>query len=512
MQRFKIPALFVLAFGLVYAFIFDAKLDMGGDNAGYYILGQAIAQGEGYTNIHMPGTPPANHFPPGYPALLAVAMLLGKSFTWLKLVNGLLFGAALWWLRSIAEKATGSNALAWVAVLLVGLNSHLLRSSTIMMSEIPYTAASMLALWTLLRWDPESKAFYKSYEFWLVVVLASAAFYIRTAGIALGAGIGLYLLFERRWAAAVAFGLSFFALYAPWVLRGRAAGTKSTYVEQLLSVNPYRPEEGLVDAGGIWDRITENAARYLGQELPNSMLPSLEVDYNPENPATHYLAGLLLLALVVFGIARLPKLRWLVAGYIMSSAVIFLLWPSVWFGVRFIQPLVPVLMLSALFGAWELLRRMVPNWNPWWFAGVAILMISPLKSLREEAQKPYPAAFSNYFSIAEFAAKNMPESVQFATSKPALWYLFAERRATRIPSEADPAAFMARLESEGVTHVVVDQLGFGSVGRYLAPAYQAYPERFELVAQLPEPDTYIFALRPPASSQGEGKLAPNAAP
>ena len=127
MQRFKIPALFALAFGLVYAFIFDAKLDMGGDNAGYYILGQAMAQGEGYTNIHMPGTPPANHFPPGYPAVLAVAMLLGKSFTWLKLVNGILFGAALWWFRGMAEKASGSKALAWAAVILVGLNSHLLR-------------------------------------------------------------------------------------------------------------------------------------------------------------------------------------------------------------------------------------------------------------------------------------------------------------------------------------------------------------------------------------------------
>jgi len=58
MQRFKVPGLFVLAFGLIYAFVFDSKLDMGGDNAGYIILGQALLQGEGYTNIHIPGSPP----------------------------------------------------------------------------------------------------------------------------------------------------------------------------------------------------------------------------------------------------------------------------------------------------------------------------------------------------------------------------------------------------------------------------------------------------------------------
>ena len=495
MQRFKLPALFALAFGLVYAFIFDSKLDMGGDNAGYYILGRALLQGEGYTNIHIPGTPAASHFPPGYPALLAVAMLFGKSFTWLKVVNGILFGAALWWFRSIAEKATGSTAFAWVAVLLVGLNSHLLRSSTIMMSEIPYTAASILALWTLLRWDPESKAFYRSYDFWLVVVLASAAFYIRTAGIALGAGIGLYLLFERRWAAAFTFGGAFFALYLPWVLRGRAVDAGSAYVDQLLSVNPYRPEEGQIDVSGLWDRIAENAGRYLGQELPNSMIPSLTVDYNPEAPVSHPFVGLLLLGLIVYGIVRLPKLRWLVAGYVLASFAIFLVWPSVWYGVRFIQPLVPVLVLSALYGAWELLRRVLPSWNPWWFAALGLLLLAPVRTLNDEAKLDYPMPYQNYFRLGEFAKANVPADAQFATTKPALWYLFAERKATRIPTEADPALFMQRLQEEGLNYVVVDQLGYGSVGRYFVPAYQAYPERFELVAQLPNPDTYIFKVK-----------------
>ncbi len=495
MQRFKLPALFALAFGLVYAFIFDSKLDMGGDNAGYYILGRALLQGEGYTNIHIPGTPAASHFPPGYPALLAVAMLFGKSFTWLKVVNGILFGAALWWFRSIAEKATGSTAFAWVAVLLVGLNSHLLRSSTIMMSEIPYTAASILALWTLLRWDPESKAFYRSYDFWLVVVLASAAFYIRTAGIALGAGIGLYLLFERRWAAAFTFGGAFFALYLPWVLRGRAVDAGSAYVDQLLSVNPYRPEEGQIDVSGLWDRIAENAGRYLGQELPNSMIPSLTVDYNPEAPVSHPFVGLLLLGLIAYGIVRLPKLRWLVAGYVLASFAIFLVWPSVWYGVRFIQPLVPVLVLSAVYGAWELLRRVLPSWNPWWFAALGLLLLAPVRTLNDEAKLDYPMPYQNYFRLGEFAKANVPADAQFATTKPALWYLFAERKATRIPTEADPELFMQRLQEEGLNYVVVDQLGYGSVGRYFVPAYQAYPERFELVAQLPNPDTYIFKVK-----------------
>jgi hypothetical protein len=269
----------------------------------------------------------------------------------------------------------------------------------------------------------------------------------------------------------------------------------SAYVDQLLSVNPYRPEEGQIDVSGLWDRIAENAGRYLGQELPNSMIPSLTVDYNPEAPVSHPFVGLLLLGLIAYGIVRLPKLRWLVAGYVLASFAIFLVWPSVWYGVRFIQPLVPVLVLSAVYGAWELLRRVLPSWNPWWFAALGLLLLAPVRTLNDEAKLDYPMPYQNYFRLGEFAKANVPADAQFATTKPALWYLFAERKATRIPTEADPALFMQRLQEEGLNYVVVDQLGYGSVGRYFVPAYQAYPERFELVAQLPNPDTYIFKVK-----------------
>ena len=54
-----------LIFIQVYPYIFDAKIFLGGDNADYYLLANALADGEGYVNIHLPGAPPANHFPPG---------------------------------------------------------------------------------------------------------------------------------------------------------------------------------------------------------------------------------------------------------------------------------------------------------------------------------------------------------------------------------------------------------------------------------------------------------------
>jgi len=79
-----------LIFFFAYQYTFDSKLDLGGDNGGYYILGKALSSGQGYTNIHYIGNPPHSHFPPGYPALLAIFMFISDSVIFIKVMNGLL--------------------------------------------------------------------------------------------------------------------------------------------------------------------------------------------------------------------------------------------------------------------------------------------------------------------------------------------------------------------------------------------------------------------------------------
>ena len=68
----------ILAFTFfkVYNSVFDKKINLGGDNAGYYILGNAIASGQGFTNINTKEKLGHNHFPPGYPLLIAGAKVV----------------------------------------------------------------------------------------------------------------------------------------------------------------------------------------------------------------------------------------------------------------------------------------------------------------------------------------------------------------------------------------------------------------------------------------------------
>lgn len=50
------------------------------DDAIYVILGRALATGAGYRYLNLPGVPSATHYPPGYPALLALLWRLDPHF------------------------------------------------------------------------------------------------------------------------------------------------------------------------------------------------------------------------------------------------------------------------------------------------------------------------------------------------------------------------------------------------------------------------------------------------
>ena len=490
-----------LGFLVCYIAIFDSKLDLGGDNAGYYILAQALHGGDGYTDIHLPGAPAAKHFPPGYPVLMAVCMAVSDSFYFLKVLNGVLFLASLLMLQRLFERMTQNQTLAWVALALTLLNAHLLRSSTILMSEIPFLFFSVATLSCLVKWRSGDKPFWQSPWFWAMLILSSISYHIRTAGLALIAGIGLYLLFEKKWAEAIGYGVGFMALALPWFMRGKALGG-NPYLAQLIQVNPYRPEEGVLTLGGWVTRIQSNGWRYLTQEIPNGLFPKLEVVYSQEEPTGFFLYGVMLVILIGIGTWKMPRLRMLWAGYLLASAAIFLLWPEVWFGVRFMQPLIPFLLLAATVGAWELLKAAQtrvhgPTWltSPYLWALMLLVQLPAVKAQHEKSKESIGTQYSNYFNVGRYVSQNLPAEAIIATYKPGLFYLYAQRPCVRFPSLEDSEEFINKLKEQGVTHVVVDQLGYSAIGRYVVPAIQAAPERFPLVLQLPNPDTYLLELR-----------------
>lgn len=495
-----------VTFAFVYKYIFDEKLNLGGDNAGYYILGKSLSQGTGYTNIHQPAENPHNHFPPGYPVILSFFMLFSKSITFIKIINGLfLLGSSLLTFK-LLMKFTDDARMAFVGALLMLFNFHLLQYSTIMMSEIPYLFFSLLVITLFVNSVTKENPF-KDYQFYLVIVLSAFTFHIRTAGIALVGGLALYLLVIRNFKYLLGYISGFILLAIPWIMRSQSIGGNS-YLQQLLLKNPYRKEKGMMGLEDLWTRFVTNLERYVGKEIPNGLLPSIEVVYRDEVTAMQLITGVAILGLIVFGLVKLPKFRNILIFYFAGTFFILLLWPDVWFGVRFMLPLIPFLMFLAAFGVYELFKLILSKIglnapSPLVMLILLPLFFSQIGKLKESADGKFAPSYNNYLKIANWAGKNLPADAVVSCRKPSLFYLYSNRQAFKYPSSYDYQKITNAFKDNRVTHVVVDQLGYSSTSRYLVPYVQANQVKFTNTIKYDAPETFLIAFNPNMGYDGE---------
>lgn len=493
--------LLTIIFLVAYNYIYDPKLDLNGDNVNYYLLGRSIAHGKGYTQLARADEPPAHHFPPGYPALIAVVFtLVSENVAAVKLFNGLLLIFAAWLLYILVRRITADQQVAFAVALMVLLNTHFLRSATIMMSEVPFFFFSLLTFYLFLRLNLEQNQLRRP-GFYLFLACLSLTYYIRTLGITLFGGIMLYLLIQRRWKYLAILPVSYIALALPWVIRGQQQGG-SSYIGQLLAVNPYRPELGRAGLGDIITRLGNNITRYVTTEIPNGLLPFIPADYQ-STTGVQWVLGLALCALVGYGIYRLePRYRLLISGYLAGTGVILLLWPDVWFGTRFLLPVIPFLLVGLLTALSDLLRRLLIRYKLPGKRASLILALIPLGwlpligGLHDRAQGNYPRNWQNYFKAAIWVGENSPVDAVVACRKPGMFYYFSGRHTVYYRNTLDDLEMLAQFDEQGVDYVIFDRLGYSSTQRYLLPTLTKHREKFPVAWQLKNPDTYVLAYQP----------------
>lgn len=547
--------LLTFVFIRMYDRIRDDRVYLGGDNADYYILAESIAAGQGYHYVALPDAPAHNHFPPGYPFMLATFMRMGiTGIDTLTGLNGLFLWAALMVFLGLFTRFSGDPELAAISVGLCAINAHLLEFSTIMMSEVPYLFVFTVALGAyimMLRAEEQGRRTIG----WsiLLVVAAILMVYIRTAGAASVLAIAGHMAWRRRWRVSAILLGAVLLSQVPWQLRSMKLG-RNSYVEQLLSVNPYRPEQGKMTIAAWPGRILRNMERYALREVPSSVLPwtTRKLD-SPMEPREEWIWPVLVLPLVVVGLVQLQKQRALLVILLTCSFGVLLLWPPVWAGVRFMLALVPFTVFLWCQGLFALLRGAaqrlrLPAWSPWVPMVPALLIVASndldhalLKGrdytnarvmemakhyavkadprnrilyspccagLEADRRNPYANGYNEYLRMAAWAGKNLPaQGAIVCCRKPGLFYLFAHRTVTTYAKTLRIDSLIADLKAKKVTHVVVDQMGFADMGRYLVPAVQRDELKFPILHTEPAPDdpkklTYLLGFRPELGYDG----------
>ncbi|MSR84245.1 MAG: hypothetical protein EXS58_15200 [Candidatus Latescibacteria bacterium] len=497
----------LLAF-LLAAWTFDPKLALSGDNTEFMTLARSLVQGKGLSYISLPDPKPATKYPFGFPLMLAPLEWLAPgnwaAMNWLVV---LLFAASIPVIYLLARESLGRLPALLVALWCATL-PLLLDYSHQVMSEVPYLFFSLLSLWLIERSLKEEEL---KGNYWLLGGFAAMmwSYYVRSVGIVLVGALFLYLLLQRRFRQALILGGGAVLVALPWSLRNSAIGDVGSYFRQLISVNPYFPEQGTVDLTGLADRVKVNAQIY-SQLFPYTFWPSFDFG-SPETAAKSsvsmlYLVLFLLLALLFYAIVIHVKSRQrlLMVTYAISYLGTIMLWPKQWSDTRFLVPIAPVLILFIVWSIQDisgwLQKRGMRHSGTLLGISTALLVcatnFSALGQLAEAGRGAYPPQWQNYYDAGQWLKANAPADAVICCRKDYWLYIVADRACLVYPFK-EPEEILAFIEREGIDYVVVEQLGYSSTPRFLVPAIQKYRDRFEIVWQQPNPDTYVLRLLPP---------------
>ncbi|HEX7977752.1 MAG TPA: hypothetical protein VF461_04075 [Gemmatimonadaceae bacterium] len=333
------------------------------DDAMYVILAKALATGQGYRSLNLPGAPFNTHFPPGYPAVLSLLWRAYPAFPenllLFKIFNALCLGAIgagaarLLYARGVARGwALGFGLVVAVSVPLLLLTSVLL-------SE-PFFLALLLFLLPALEGVVEGAdaepgqrgAAWRAFGCGLAIGLVSL---VRTHGFVLIPAMLLVLGWKRRWRLAALLAAGAMTCLLPWQL----------WIARHSEITS-APLAGAYDSyTGWWIRGIHAMGwamvpRTLSRTVPET-LQMFAIVFSPSRaPAAHTVTLLLLGALAVAGVAvaarRAPVTLLFMAGYLGIVAV----WPYqpgrfVWgiWPLLLALPFVAALRVGASTNAWR---------------------------------------------------------------------------------------------------------------------------------------------------------------
>src|SRR6185503_1330191 len=435
------------------------------DDGMYVILAKSIATGQGYRWLNIPGAPPATHFPPGYPVVLALLWWIYPVFpgnvVLFKIANALFTGVAAAGTARFAHGRLGLSARGAAAFTLVSmLGVPTLALSVMVMSEPLFLAVLLPILLAAERLaDTERPA---SRELVLLGLAAGAATLIRTHGIALIAAIPIVLVMRRRRLADAALcAASAVAVVLPWQL----------WVSMHAGALP-APMRGNYESYGAWliaGFRTEGVA-LLGRTAANtgtellSMFATLAV---PSMPAAIRIAALIMLG--VLGAAglrvlwRLAPVTTLFVGFYLAI-VIFWPFPPTRF-VWGVWPLVlmPIVLGARSFIAWRPAARWPRALRTAVIAATVALALGhatyTLRGYRGQWWQSIPRAHAASISPVVFwAARHTGARDVVAVEAESAVYLYAERRTVPVHTFTVEQYFQRRSpqENAAVIRTILD--------------------------------------------------------
>ena len=457
----------------------------GGDNASYVSLARSLLERGDYVELWDPSLRPHINYPPVFPALLALLIASGAgSWVAFKLLvmafSAAAVGLSYLWLRRVAEPRV---ALA-VGVLLA-ISPGLLVMSHHELSDVPFWAFTLLALWAYAHLpgaaSPDTAAEDGNAWRWAVLAIVATllAYFTRSAGLPLVLAGGAWLALRRRWRELALLAVVIGIPGLLWWARGHAVKGPG-YLGAFWLRDHYRPELGTIGVAGLVPRAIENARLYVTGYLPELAITG--------NRSAGWMASAVFAAIVglaVVGWARRLRRPGVAELFLPLYLGMMLVVPISWQAHRYVLPLLPLV----LFYAAETLHAMLERAHRPALLGVAAAMlcgaavpaivrqaragtVCSARYLRGDRLACMDAKWRASFTLAERTRGRLPAGAVVLARKPTLFYVLSGYPSRPWPFTARPVAFLATAREAGATYLLADQVTSQAV-MYLDPVLRS---------------------------------------
>ncbi len=407
-ERFFLAGIVLLSTVLCGLMINPYLTVVNHDSAIFTLIGKALASGNGYLLESGPESQPYFTFPPLLPwvisGLLHLSSLLGVEAPQILLKGWihLMFLGSIplfyYWLRS--GFSVGHSR---VLTLLLAINPLIFKYSSDVLSDVPYWALSMAALYFLFRWrtlknekislSDSNFSYFKNFSFLnlsflnlsLGIVFIVLSVWTRQVGISLLLAFLLYLLIQKQWKIWAISALIFMLTATAWPLyehhyrstHPQQAGEtlnqagvgavldqspiKLEFIKHFLVQNPIKQDDsrmaqGLAEYGEIIRARIVGYSRIATDQLLPPIRLRLKEGHPKENIIYYLTPGLGLLFLGgIFTVFRVYPLMCL---YLLIYLGVFSVYPYI--SPRFLLPVFPFILLILYQGLLNVFRALKP--------------------------------------------------------------------------------------------------------------------------------------------------------
>ena len=435
----------------------------GNDDAIYYFLAKSLLHGS-YRETFVPGAPFHVQYPPGWPAVLAVAIGLVGDRADLLLLLPLGFSVAgLLLLFDLGRRMLPPvGALAVLAI--AAFNPLLVTYGGRLKAEAPFFFFMVLTFWALAVPAPSRR------RLLLALVAAIAAAFMRSVGVAVIAALLLHFVLTRRWRWVLGFGVAALLTFGPWLgwsmLSARQVVGRS-YAGDLVQVagSPTASRPAARPGGRVMT-VVRRAQRYVLGHLHAMM------GFKQASGTVVDNAGWLLLLLTagVAGLVVLWRRAPLVVLTLGAMLAVLSVWP--WADRRFLHPVVPLVGLQLVAGAVAIGRRF-GRAGPSVAALAVAGLLSPGTVWRTEEvvrtgrscdhDRPIATCYTKieqaYLGAAR-SARGLPDSAIVMVQREATFAYYSGRLGVYSDpaTGADQAGFLAYLRDQGITHILISRV------------------------------------------------------